>query len=517
VVRLYVRFTTAWAALVFAGQLGGQPVGTLNCLRGGPGNGWWIRADLTLEVARELVTVGSGEIYRPDGEQLVRDRAWGAARQQTIAVSALQSITMLEMIRAAGLQAGPPRPLREAVLLLPGYLVAGVVRRAMDLQLEASYRPVAMSPLFEPDTAARTGYELYLRAGSGATLPAFFMAALDRDPFILVCRLVGDTVLMRHHLTSPLPDNSLASLSADEIWVFADAAYGCARLRPLGEARDGISLVRRGADHELVDVSPEPGWVTSAEAPAEPVPPELTLVRANMTGMPVDAALLDDADLGCLPALLAGEPLAEAAMVIRGLDRHLLTAPGGLLEQLPVGEPLYCLGPGSLYLPLGYRLKPALPPAAREELFPTDKSTAIVLLSHAALRYRLERRKPVWRLWAGPVPQVDDQLPAETVADLQSLDPELPGAGPDPAGAGAAGAGEPGEPAGLPGSATPTAPQPAQPSAGAPDAGSPARTWRDEAYEAELSRDFVTAAEIHLQHDDPLRAARLYERAAESD
>jgi hypothetical protein len=517
VVRLYVRFTTAWAALVFAGQLpGGQPVSTLNCLRGGPGNAWWIRADLTLEAAQEMVSVGSGDIYRPDGERLARDRAWGSGRPETIVLGMLQSVTVLDMIRAAGLHTGTPRPLSEAALLLPGELVATVVRRAMDLQLETSYRPVALSPLFEPDAAARTGYELCLRAGSEATLPAFFMAALDRDPFILVCRRVGDTVLMRHHLSSPLPDTCLASLSADETWVFADSAYGCARLEPLGEARDGISLVRRGAEHELVDVTPEPGWATPAKVPATPAAPKLELVRAAMTGMPVDAALLDDADLGCLPALLAGEPLAEAAVVVHGRDRHLLTAPGGLLELLPVGEPLYCMGPGSLYLPLGYRLKPALPSAAREELFPTDTSTAIVLLPDAALRYRLEDRAPVWRLWAGPMPRVDDQLSEAEVADLRSLDPELPSNKPDLA------AVKPGTlgplvPAAPPGSDMPSPSQPAQPAVGTPAVASPARTWRDEAYEAELARDYVTAAEIHLQHDDPLRAARLYERAAESE
>jgi hypothetical protein len=429
----------------------------------------------------------------------------------------LRDVSVLDLVRTAGLHPCPPRPLAEVVLLLPGYLVAGVTRRALDLGLTVRYRPTELSPLFDETAVTQAGYEVTLSTGRDAVIPASLIAALDRDPFILVCRRAADTVLIRIQLASPLPDRALASLSAaDEAgatWVFADPSFGCGRLRPVSEARDGTSLIGLGDDHALTDVSEETLWAEPADSASEAAPPSLALSRAAMSGTAVDAALLDDADLACLPALLAGEPLAESAVVIRGRDQHLVTAPGGLLEQLPVGVPLYCLGPGSLYLPLGYRLSPALPPAARMELFPTSASSAIVVMPSAALRYNLTARSPVWTLWAGELPELDDQVPAAAADELSSLDATT---SVDPAKARAseeaARSGQASQPA-RPSSSRPgipTRPRPPGMSFGQRD-----RTWRDEAYQAELAGDLVRAADLHLQHNDPQRAARLYERAAE--
>jgi len=42
----------------------------------------------------------------------------------------------------------------------------------------------------------------------------------------------------------------------------------------------------------------------------------------------------------------------------------------------------------------------------------------------------------------------------------------------------------------------------------------PARTWREEAWAAELAGDLVRAAELHEANNDLRRAAHLYELAA---
>lgn len=506
--RLYFRFGAAWTALVTAGQLPGRrPIGKLECLAG-PGLCWWLRAELTIETARELASVASGEVYLRSGDELRRDHGWGepAGVGEPVPFSDLREVPVLELVRAAGLHQRPAAPMSEAVLLLPGYLVAGYARRALDLELEVSYRQVTLVPLFgqeqpEPSgSAGRVCYAVNLVAAKGV-IPAFFVAALDRDPFVLLCRRVGDTVLIQHRMTSPLPNGSLASLAGGATWVLAEAVYGCAEIRRFGPIQDGTSLVRRGSDHELVNIDDLAGWTDPAVAGTDPAPPALTLVPASMVGVSVDAALLDDADLACLPMLLAGEPLAEAAILIRGRDRHLLTAPGGLLENLPVGEPLYCLGPGSLYLPLGYRLQPRLPVAARRMLYRADAGTAVVVLPDAALGYDLTSRVPVWTLWTGPDPEIDYQVPESVITDLEALDVEL--------------------------TAHPAPPRPERkPKQTAPrpsvrridDRPAPVeqpQSWRDQAYEAELTGDFARAAEIHANHSDPLRAARLYERAAE--
>jgi hypothetical protein len=524
---VYARFASAWTALVFAGQLpGGHPISGLNCMRGGPSDAWWIEAHLTVGAAREMISLGSGELFLCWDSMLVRDRGWGdPARHdggEQVPAGELRDLRVLDLLRAAGVHAGAPRPLAEVVLLLPGVLVGGVIRRALDLGLGVGYRPVELGPLFSADSAAQAGYEVTVRAAVGAQVPASLVAALDRDPFILVCRRAADAVLIRHQMTAPLSDRALGALSGADArggtWVLADESFGCSIMHPVAdEYQDGTSLVRRGDEHELADASADSLWADPAGALTEPRPPSLTLAPVRMRSMPVDATLLDDAELACLPALLAGEPLAESALVVQGRDRHLLTAPGGLLELLPVGEPLYCLGPGSLYLPLGYRLSPGLPAQARTELFPARDSNAIVVLPGTAMRFNLATRAPVWILWAGDLPTIDDQVPDAVAADLRALEADTTSIHPDQAAGTAA---TEAEPAAL--ASTPV--QPASPSSPGtrrprlfqrPKASRRARTWRDEAYEAELAGDLVRAGDLHAQHNDPLRAARLYERAAE--
>lgn len=39
--------------------------------------------------------------------------------------------------------------------------------------------------------------------------------------------------------------------------------------------------------------------------------------------------------------------------------------------------------------------------------------------------------------------------------------------------------------------------------------------WRQQAYQAERDRDYATAAQLYARHNEPLRAARMWERDAE--
>jgi hypothetical protein len=222
--------------------------------------------------------------------------------------------------------------------------------------------------------------------------------------------------------------------------------------------------------------------------------PVLQVVPRRTADRVVDAALLDDADLETARLLLEGSPLAETALLVRGADQHLLFAPGGLLERVPVGEPLYCLGPGPLYLPLGQGLEPHVPADGRRQLFGADERTAVILLPRRGLLFDLERREPVWHLWVGGLPPIDlAQLPAERMAELQALEPA-----------------EPVEPSGPAG--------PARPSRRWLDRFRRARPmdedWKDKAMRLELAGDLARAAELHREHGSPLQAARLFERAA---
>jgi FtsH ternary system domain X7 len=545
-VRLAGRFHTAAAALVFAGQadgVAGLSAGALAFARSTAAHTWWAEADLPLDVGRELIAVARGEPFvRVDGV-LLPDRGWGAPptsasadRQAGAAPGDLAPVGLLDLVRHSGLQrtAGPTPD--ELVVLAPGRRVGPIVQRGLDLGLDTRLRGVRLHELFgEPTGPSSTAFEIVLRAADGA-VPASFLTAIDRDPSALVCRRAGPALLIQHRTASALPDRLLARLAEQDgpeggTWVLADAAYGCHRLHALdgGEPHDGAELVRLSDAYTLT--GPVEGWAdapdqtpdqtpdeepgeaansaagrdTAASGPAtptalaEPARPVLRLVPAATRGTGVDAMLLDDADLDCIPALLEGRPLADAALLAPGRDHHLLVAPGGLLENLPIGEPLYRVGPGSLYLPLGRRIQPSLPPTARRALFDAGPDTAVVFAhSDRALVFDLTACRPVWALWAGPVPSFDLQVPpeaAEAVAEVERLTapPPAPAQPPDDTRSGFLGRIR---------------------ELTDPHADGRERTWRDDAWDAERAGDLARAAEIHEANNDLRRAAHLYELAA---
>ncbi|MPY58420.1 hypothetical protein [Streptomyces spongiae] len=516
-VRVAGRFRTASAALTLAGQM---PLtdsgGGAGCFRGPEQHDWWVVVELSLEAVREMTSASGGRVYVEADGAFVRDRGWGRAPAadnlpgQAVPLSALVAVTPLDLMRAAGLRTVAPAPLREAVLLMPGPRVSAVIRRALDIGLTTRYRTVGLAPLFRspengvrspgngerpgdgpsPDQETIVTHEVRLTAADESPVPASLVAALERDPYTLVCRRGGEFLLVQHRRSAPLADRRLEELAGGDVWLLADSVHGCARVRPLGDFCDGAALVTLSEDHALTNATQDPTGGREAALPPEPTP--LTLVRDRTPHAAVDAVLLDTGDRDLLPALLAGRPLADSALLTAGRDRHLLTAPGGVLEQLPVGDPLYCLGPGNLFLPLGHRTQPLLPPTARTRLFPADPGTAVVLLADRTLVFDLTRRRPVWDLWAGPLPEVDVQLPGEAEDGLAAV-------------------------------ADLVTPPPARPSPERRrvldgvlrrDRSLP-RTWRDEAYDAELAGELEHAADIHLRHRNPREAARLLERAAQ--
>lgn len=494
-VPIAVRFGSAAAALAFAGQLLSidRAHELTFCSEGDHAR--WVRARMELDIARELAAAAHGDIYVEVAPgRLVEDHGWGApptaashvaARSASLDTAATTSLA--ELIRIAGLHPVRERPTAEIRALMPGWLLAGIVRRALDLQLDTAHRPVRLHPLFgdvpgpvssdEPSTVALI--ELRLSAQSGH-LPLSLLAALAREPQVTLCRPIGDSgnLLVEYGKAPPLLDYLLIGLIQDQAWVLSSGKLGCHILDPAGDFTDSAACVR------LADAYP----LQSLTCPSDnrPVLPELQVVRERTHGRSVDAILLASDDLDAIVLLLEGHPLSESAQLIRGRDRHLLVAPGGLLERLPVGEALYCIGPGPLYLPLGFGTRPRLPVSARRTLFAADEKTAVVVLPTAVIQFSLNHREPVWALWVGPPPKIELQLPSEAIAALDEI------VGPTP--------------------------QLSDPADGPPADGSRVtRTWLDDAMEAEFRGALALAAELHERHGDPLRAARLFARAAEED
>jgi hypothetical protein len=262
-------------------------------------------------------------------------------------------------------------------------------------------------------------------------------------------------------------------------WIMADAAFGCWRMEDLAEPQACSELVGTPDGYHLVDQEPVEG--ADAIAPAM-----VSLAPCRTSGQRTDALLLHDADRDLLTRLLEGHPLADSTTVILGAERHLLLAPGGLLETFAVGQALTCIGPGLLYLPVGRRLSPEVPPSARRRLFKLDADHAVVVLDGHGLRFRLADQRPVWSLWARLTQTIVDQLPGESVRALLALEPPPAPALPS----------EP--PIRMPGRL----------------AQATAEELLEQARRAEAADDLEGAAALFRRLGDPRRAAHLYERAA---
>lgn len=509
---------------------------------------WWAVAHLDLERAREFTRMTRGEGYVGVGAptKLVPDVGWGPAPPAVLArdprairLDALTSVEQSELIRVAGLRQRADHSLREISILLSGHLVGGIVRRASDLGLGVTHRIVRLGPLFASNSRGRSApvdprtlVELRVRAGTGE-VPRGLVRGLAGDPRLTVCRRVsaGSELLIEYGYASPLPDRQLADVALASSWLLSRGTLGSRTVEPVGGFIESASLLRLSDSHVLDDQEPGVGLADDENI----WPLEVGLVRARTPGQAVDALLLAGGDLKAVGLVLEGHPLAETAMIVRGRDRHLLLAPGGLLEELPVGEPLYCLGPGLLYLPLGRGTKPRVPADARRELFGAGEQNPVVLMDGGRLRFDLKWSEPVWRLWVGALPPIDDQLPDETLRELEDIDrppPPLvedagkenpgtsffqfdpgdqPGQVPSAAGqvSGGGSAQRPAQGSGTAGSA------PAGVAATVPARPTRTRTWLDDAWQAERRGDLSAAAALHERHGDPLRAARLYERASQ--
>ena len=193
-----VRFVSAAAALAFAGQMVsiGQGEGLAFCSDGEQAR--WVRTRADLDITRELATAANGETFvEVEPGRLVEDHGWGdppttdslaADPAASVAASGLSTTSLAEFIRIAGLHPVRERPADTVHILLPGWLMASVVRRALDLRLNVAHRPVRLLPLFASQASRTTtaALELCLSVPNGC-LPASLLASLVREPQLTVC------------------------------------------------------------------------------------------------------------------------------------------------------------------------------------------------------------------------------------------------------------------------------------------------------------------------------------------
>ena len=526
-VEVAVRFDRPAPALGYLGQLTDGEAREPRVLRGE--SHWWVAAELPLALARELAELGGGRCHVPDGDRLLLDPGHGPGPDPRLAdlvpAGSLTEVPVVELVRAAGLRARDGARPRQVHVLARRERAAALVRRGLDLGLGTSFRPVRAAPLFHAADGdgrqAGTLTEVRLEAvqrdtGLRAELPPSLLDALDRDRNVLACRAHG-RLMVQARRWSPLPDHQLAAVLLPTVeagvLVLADEPHGCWLLTPMTEFRNGWEIAQLDPANRLEPG--DPALTGPADDSAVPETERIQVVRTRQTGDPVDAVLLRTGDLRLLRALFEGRPLAELAFVVHGGDRHLLIAPGGVRDRIPVGQYLVALSPApsNAYVAHGWRTRPRLPAAAWHALYEGIRDRALVLEENRTLVFDLTTRRPVWELWAGDLPEFDEGVPDGVPDELARMDASDPVA------------------AAVPARGAPR--RPSVPSGGGGGVAAASENvfqrgrrmlrrlrgrevdWREAAMDAEAAGDFEVAADLLERHGELERAAKLFELAAE--
>lgn len=485
-------FPSPQAALTFLGLIAGAGLTDSAGARRGPDGRWWVEAPLPPTVAAPHVAAAGGRIF--DGPGFV-----GAPR-----LADWPAASLGYLVSAVPLRPATQIEAAEVVVVTGTALGDTVLRRAAAFGLAIDLVP----SLREPAAGGPVGPAMVLRLRwSGARPPRSLLLALARLPDTLVARPVaaipsdpaspvqGLLVDIRHH---PPPAAALiaALVPAGEAWLLGGPDAGHWRLENRGPAVDGMTLLAAPE----TPTAPAPVVTTDAAPPAA-VPLTLRLIPDEAAAIgAADAVLLEDEELAWTRRFLIARPAAaETAYLLPGPGRHLLLAPGGLLDRLPFGIGLRQFGNEPLLVEQGQAFYPPLPAAARAAAFAAafaaDEGEVVAVARIAgglfAARYALSALQPVWRLWLAEPPPVTAGISGPAAQRLLALAKKIDQSRPKPDSA--------------------TKPPLLRRLRRRPES-------RDELLRRALSLEaagrLVAAAEALEQAGEPVRAARLYERAA---
>ncbi len=443
------RFAHAQAALSFLGAIAGAELAVEARARRGPSGRWWIEVPAEWSGAAALAANVGGTPFAGSGFLWVQIPADGSApeipvkkyqaRKDAVALHGPQGIEQLkvkdwpesglaDLLLATRLRPARLSNLNQVAVAAPGVLARTVLRRALELGFDVRVAVAEQEPLAGGPRSAISWLRISWRQ---KRIPEAFLHSLTRLPFVAVARPAGLNhsddagrsgllVDIRHAV--PLSSSLVAALvPKGEQWLLGGPEVGHWRIRVLGRAGDAAEMIQAPTGPDAAALSP-----VLPESPHH-TEIELRLVpRRPLPGHP-DGLLVDDHELGWTQDLLMGKPLAESVFLAFGPGRHLLLAPGGLLESMPFGIPLRRIDSGGLLVQEGRALFPPLPEAARAHAFPCDAEELIALTVGAAegdlhaIRFRLDQLVPIWQLWIGEPPPVESGVSSEVARKVQAL------------------------------------------------------------------------------------------------
>jgi hypothetical protein len=400
-------FCTAASLLAFLGSVAGSRLSSEATLRRAADGGWWTAVPVPGERTAPLIAASGGRPFALLNDRWVGVTASGdlpgdLAAAPTIDPTAWSETELAELVGQSVLQQGHYLGAPALDLLVPGSLGRWVLNRALALNLTVEITPAVRSPL--DGQGAESGALLFSIRAPRHVIPRSLVSAPVKLPYVIAGEAVESErgqVLVDVRCRLPLPAPILADMMpAEETWALGPRETGHWRVRRLGEAVDGASLL------SVWDVPVAAPQLAAAPA-VLPTGAEIRLMPRPRAAGRVDAVLLDDQELAWIAPYLAGRPIGELSFLIPGPGRHLLTAPGGLPGgSVPFGLPLTHAGPAGLYIEMGWDFYPALTDGARLSRFELSAETAVAVTRSGAFRFRSADMTPAWTLWVGPAPQV---------------------------------------------------------------------------------------------------------------
>ncbi|VFN03138.1 MAG: hypothetical protein BECKG1743D_GA0114223_108061 [Candidatus Kentron sp. G] len=464
------RFPSAQDALAFLGAVAGAELAGEASARRGPGGDWWIEAPVDWSRGSSLVYSAGGAPFAGSGSLWAAVPGDGSGPAPPTALETAGAGDRLlyghdrdEPERLAAedwpeanlvdlLLSNRPRPahawkLERVFVMAPGVLARAVLNQAVGLRFSVSVSAAECFPLTgrsgerSGDTAPPTSVGWLRIAWPKKKTPETFLRSLLRLPFVLVAHPLeavpsddasGAKLLADIRYATPLADALVSSLISplvkdNERWLLGGPEIGHWRVQVHGKPRDAGTFIQAPASPMATPGMPATAFPTGNQSAAIPL---RLMPRSPGPGHP-DAVLVDDTELGWLRDYLMGKPAAETAYLAPGPGRHLLLAPGGLLTTLPFGIPLRRIGVGGLYLQEGRALHPPLPETARGRVFPCDAEEIVAVTNRdstgeiAATRFDLDTLVPVWTLWLGGAPPVEEGVSAEIAAKIRKLAADL--------------------------------------------------------------------------------------------
>lgn len=420
-------FRSANSVLAFLGSVFGTRLSETAAVRRTPQGTWWAEVAVSHQRIAPLIWTAGGRPFSRQNQHWVALSLSGdlppkGAKTEKLDVSSWAIVDLAELLACSCLPPNRYRGTNVLDVITPAALGRWILRRATALGLDVSLTTALQTPLNSQQQDKSGVLLMQLRSPGNRMIPTALVHRLTSLPYTTVAASStdpeGGRILVDVRQRLSLAPNLIEPMIPEkEIWVLGMADVGNWRLTITGNQIDGSLLL----DTPQLPQAQSP-YLGKAQTP-KPIPVEL--VPRPGTTRQVDAVLLDDQELSWLRNLLMGRPVGEMAFILPGAGYHLLTAPGGLPAQIPLGIPLVCIGPGALYLELGKDFYPSLPDDARKERFQINSQTAVVVARNQTYRFKAAQLTPAWALWVGDAPTVQQGLSPQGEKLLNSISPKL--------------------------------------------------------------------------------------------